>query len=85
MPDSSTPDIEEYVQQKIASGEFESREQFALEAMRIYRELEARHEQLRTEVQERITQAEQGQVGPLDIGAIKQELVDELDENGQAK
>ncbi len=70
---NSTSDIDQYVQAKIASGEFASREEFAHEAFRVYRELEARHAELRAVVAQRIAQAEGGQVGPLDVAAVKSE------------
>ncbi len=67
----STSDIERYVQEKIASGEFSSREEFAREAFRVYRELETQHAGLRAEVIRRIAQAGHGRVGPLDVKAVK--------------
>jgi putative addiction module CopG family antidote len=68
-----TSDIDQYVQEKIASGEFSSREEFAHEAFRVYRELEAQHAELRAEVARRIAQADCGQVGPLELDVVKAE------------
>ncbi len=82
---SPSPDFEQYVQQKVASGEFASAEEFALEAMRVYRDLEARHESLKGDVQAALQQSEQGRSEPLDVNAIKKELADELDEQGRSK
>lgn len=73
MSQSSLPNIDQYVQQKIASGQFGSREEFVREAFRVYRELETQHAELRAEVQRRIAQVERGEVGPLDVEAIKAE------------
>lgn len=78
-----SPDLEQYVQQKIASGQFASPEEFAMEAMRLYRELENRHESLRGDVQAAIDQSEQGQSEPLDMDSIKRELLEEIDERGR--
>ena len=80
-----SPDLEQYVQQKVASGQFASSEEFAVEAMRLYRELEHRHESLKADVQVALEQAEKGQSEPLDVDSIKAELTDELDEQGRGK
>ena len=85
MTDTPTADIEDYVREKIATGEFSSREELVIEAIRVYRELEAGHAQLKSEVQKRIEQADRGEVGPLNIDEIKRELIDELDEQGHPK
>lgn len=71
MGDTSTSDIEQYVQEKITSGDFDSREQFALEAIRLYREIEREfYAGLRTEVQKREQEMRDGKVAPLDMEAI---------------
>lgn len=54
-------ELEEYIQRKVASGEFESTDQFISEAMRLYREMESRHDQLRKDVQHGIDQIERGE------------------------
>ena len=73
MSQSALPNIDQYVQQKIVSGQFASREEFVREAIRVYRELETQHAELHAEVQRRIAQVERGEVGPLDIEAVKAE------------
>ena len=78
-------DLEQYVQQKVASGRFASREEFALEAMRVYRELEASHESLKGDIQAAIEQSEKGKSELLDLDAIKKELTGELDEQGRGR
>ena len=80
-----SPDIEQYIQQKVASGQFASSEEFALEAMRLYRDLEVRHELLRGDVQAALDEAEKGLSEPLDVDAIKKELIDELDEQDRRR
>ncbi len=80
-----TSDLDHYVNAKIASGEFGSREEFLLETARIYRELETQHADLKSQVQERIGEANKGGVEPLDIEAIKAELAQELDETGRPR
>ncbi len=44
------------------------------EAIRVYRELETRHAQLKSDVQAAIDEADQDLAEPLDIEAIKAEL-----------
>ncbi len=80
-----SPDLEQYVQQKVASGQFASSDEFALEAMRLYRELEERHELLRTDVQAALRQSEEGLSEPLDMDAVKEKLMAKLDEQGRSK
>ena len=82
---SLSPDLEQYVRQKVATGQFSSPEEFAAEAMRLYRDLEARHESLKGDVQAALAQSEQGRCEPLDMDDIKRELTDELDERGRGK
>jgi Arc/MetJ-type ribon-helix-helix transcriptional regulator len=72
-------DIEDYVQLKIASGEFHSRDELAAEAIRVYRQLESQHLQLKMDVQAGIDEADRGLCEPLDIEAIKAELNAEFD------
>lgn len=78
-------DLEQYVGGKVASGAFGSREELLVEAVRIYRELDARHALLKADVRAAVEQADRGMSKPLDVEAIKQELSDELDEQGQPK
>jgi len=79
------PELEAYVQQKIASGEFNSRDELAVEAVRLYREIEQRRAQLKADVQAAIDEADRGLCEPLDIDAIKAELRAELDSKGRPK
>jgi putative addiction module CopG family antidote len=76
-------DLEEYIQTKVASGEFRSREEFAAEALRLYRDLERRREQLKSDIQAALNEADRGESQPLDIEEIIEELNVELDSNGR--
>ena len=82
---STSSDIQQYIEQKLASGEFQTAEEFAAEAIRVYRELETRHADLSAEVQRRVAQADAGDLAPLDIEAIKAELSAELHPDGTPK
>ena len=77
--------LQDYVNQKVSSGQFQSPEEFATEAIRVYREIESDHEQLVKEVQNRIAQADSGDALPLDIDSIKRQLADELNADGTKK
>ncbi|MGD9720249.1 MAG: type II toxin-antitoxin system ParD family antitoxin [Pirellulales bacterium] len=79
------PDLETFVQQKIASGEFASREELAMEALRIYRDIEQRRAQLKSDIQVAMEEADQGLCEPLDIEAIKAELHAKIDSRGRRK
>ncbi len=83
MSQSFPADFEEYVGSKIGHGAFSSREEFLAETVRVYRELESRHELLKADVRAGIEQAERGLSEPLDIEAIKRELAEEIDERGR--
>ncbi len=75
-------DLQNYVNQKIASGEFGTPEEFATEAIRVYRQLEKDYRQLRDELSSRIEQADAGQVLPLDVDSIKDQLRQEISADG---
>ncbi len=78
-------DLQAYVQKKNANGEFGSAEEFAAEAIRVYRDLESGHEALRKEIQRRIAESDAGRSGPLVIEEIKADLAVELHEDGSPK
>ncbi len=71
MSQSLPQELETYVQQKLESGEFRSRDEFECETIRVYRDLEQRHTELKNAIVERICDADAGNRGPLDIEAIK--------------
>jgi hypothetical protein len=75
-------DLQQYVNQKIASGHFGTIEEFATEAIRVYRKLESDYDELRELIQNRIAQADAGLSTPLNIAAIKQQLKSELETDG---
>ena len=78
------PNLEAYVQHKLAAGQFASRDELTAEAVRrVYRELETKRAQLKSDVQAAIDEAEQGLAEPLDIDAIKAELTAELAPDGR--
>ena len=76
------PDLESYVQQKIASGEFESAEQFAVVAARFYRRLEQRRDELKASIDAAIAEIDTGECGPIDFDELTAEVMAELDKKG---
>jgi len=80
-----TPDLEPYVDERVADGVFPSPDALVREALGLYRELELRRDSLKADIQAAIEQSDQGMSAPLDIEAIQRELVDELDERGRPK
>ena len=68
------PEIDAYVREQIASGRFADETEFATAALRLYRELEQRHQELRSQVQHSIEQAERGEIAPLNMEEIKAEV-----------
>ncbi len=79
------PDLEAYVEQKIASGQFRSRDELTVEAVRLFRDLEAKRQQLKSDIQAAIDEADRGLCEPLDVEAIKAELNAEFDAKGIPK
>ena len=79
-----SPDLQQFVQDQLATGEFRDEEDLMQQALTVYRELRTRHDTLRADIESAIAQANRGEVAPLDIDAIKAELTNELDEAGQS-
>ena len=67
-------ELQQYIDEKLTSGEFETREEFVEAAVALYRDLEE-IEELRAEVGRRIEQARAGHVAPLDIANVKSRLL----------
>ena len=81
----SDADLQNYVNQKIASGQFGTAEEFATEAIRVYRQIEQEYGQLQDEIRGRIAEADAGHVLPLDVDSIKSQLRQELHADGTPK
>ena len=82
-PDAFPPDLEAYVQQEIAAGRFQSREEFALTAARTYREMDERRKQLKADIEAAIAEADAGLCEPLDIEELKKEILANMDDHGR--
>ena len=85
MPMTYPPELEQFVQQELANGRYQSEDELVIAALSVFREMKQRHDELRRDVQRSIEQADRGEVEELDIDAIKAELTEELDEKGQPR
>jgi Arc/MetJ-type ribon-helix-helix transcriptional regulator len=79
------PDLQGFIQQELASGDFQNESELLVRALEVYRELKTRDAQLRNEVQASIAAAERGEVTPLDMSQIIGILARELDPKNQSK
>jgi toxin ParE1/3/4 len=61
MLDSYPPELQAFVQQKIAAGVFQSVDEFAIEAAQLYREIDSRREEIRSKVAAGMKQLESGE------------------------
>lgn len=66
-------DIQEYVRATVANGVYANEQELVINAVQVLRELKARHEQLRRDVQLAIDQCDRGEAVELDVESIKSE------------
>lgn len=55
------PDLQAFVQQKIASGAFRSADEFAIEAAALYRDMDCRREELKAKIAEATAELDRGE------------------------
>ena len=82
MPSTYPPELEQFIKRELASGQYQNEDELLVEALKAFRELKTRHDELRADVERSIEQADRGEVAALDMGALKQKLQDELGETG---
>ena len=85
MTISLPAELEEHVEGKVAAGAFASRDALVLEALRLYRAMELRHDLLKADIRAALRQSDDGLSEPLDIDAIRRELEEELDGRGRPR
>lgn len=83
MLDSYPPEIQAFVQQKIAAGVFRSADEFAVEAAELYREVDRRREELKAKVAAGIAQLESGEYVDVDGDEQLQDYFDEVKRRGR--
>jgi antitoxin ParD1/3/4 len=80
---SLTPELERFVQDKVASGLYNSASEVIREALRLLREQDIvrqrRLEELRTEITLGIEQAEQGKIGNFDAEDLKRRVRERIE------
>jgi antitoxin ParD1/3/4 len=74
MSETLPPDLKEFVQQAVASGEFASEDDVVIAGVRALRELKSRHAELQREIQVAIDELDRGEGETLDMDAIKAEV-----------
>ena len=70
MPKTYPPELEQFVQQELANGRYQSEDELVIDALTAFREMKQRHDDLRRDVQRSIEQADRGEVEPWDIDTI---------------
>jgi Arc/MetJ-type ribon-helix-helix transcriptional regulator len=79
-----TPELEAYIQQKITTGGFASRDELAATAIHVFRQLEREKSPLWAELQLRIASADRGESVEMDIDSIIAELKEEYAAQGKS-
>jgi antitoxin ParD1/3/4 len=82
---SLTPELERFVQDKVASGLYNSASEVIREALRLLREQDIvrqrRLEELRTEIALGIEQADRGEIGNFDAEDLKRRVRERIENN----
>jgi putative addiction module CopG family antidote len=77
MSVSIPSNLQPFVEEELATGEYTSESELVAKALEVYRELKRRHHQLLEDVQRSLAQADRGGFKPLDMSAIKAKLRDD--------
>ena len=73
--------LQPFVKQELKNGAFTNETELVAKALELYRDMKARHEHLRSELQGSLKQADAGEVAVLDMDSIKNSLPTDLDES----
>ena len=79
MSETFPPDVQDFVRQAIAKGEYANEDDVVIDAVRALRELKNRHQSLRVEIQAAIAELDAGQGESWDAHEIKRELGQQFD------
>lgn len=79
MSDSFPPDVQQFVRQELASGNYRSEEKLVLEAVRFFRDSNLRLKQLREELRVRLERLDRGDAIELDDDKALQTFFDEIE------
>jgi Arc/MetJ-type ribon-helix-helix transcriptional regulator len=75
-------EIAAFVRAEVAGGAAANEAEFLRKAIELYRELKLRHQDLRSQLQISMEQADRGEIAPLDMESIKAKLGTELHQQG---
>ncbi len=67
-------DVQQFVDQAVASGDYTSIDEVVIDAVRTLRELKSRHESLRSDIEAGIRELDAGQGEPWDLAKLKDEF-----------
>lgn len=84
MSETLPPDLQEFVRQAVANGEFPTEDDVVIAGVRALRELKTRHDALRQDIQVAIEELDRGEGQPLDMDAIKAEVAEQYHANKDA-
>ena len=74
-------ELEEYMERKVASGEFQTRDEFLAATIAFYKD-EEEWSGFQSMLESRIAAADRSEVVPWDINRLKAKLIQELASNG---
>jgi antitoxin ParD1/3/4 len=83
MNESLPSDVQAFVKQAIASGDYASEDEVLAQAVRVLKEVTDRHQALRGDIQVAIDEIDRGEGKSWNADEIKAELDKELDANTQ--
>ncbi len=66
------PELGQFVQQQIASGKYRSEDELVVDAVRVLREVNARQQQFRADVQLGIDQLDRGEANEYDVAQLRE-------------
>jgi len=76
------PDLEQLVNEQMRASGYSSQDDVLRDALRVFREFQTRRDELVTDVQIGVEQANRGQTGPLDVTALIDRCTRKLAEEG---
>ena len=81
MSQTFPKDVQDFVQQVIADGQYANEDDVVIAGVRALRELKQRHAELRQDIQVAVAELNRGEGEPWDADAIKAEFDQQLDAN----
>ncbi len=79
MPESYPPDVRQFLEEQLASGEYHSEDELLVEAVRTFRIVGDHHRRLREDIQAGLNELDAGKGEQWDVDELKNELGQQLD------